>query len=154
MVEVNLLAMQSIRTAFGVAVGYSDHTQGSEVAIAAVALGATVIEKHFTLYRYLPGPDHHASLEPTELKGMVDAIRNIEVALGDGIKRVTPSEARNKPAARKSLVASQTIREGEFFNVENITTKRPATGISPMRWDEVLGKKAKRDFSTDELIEL
>jgi len=154
MAEVNLRAMQSIQSAFGVAVGYSDHTQGIEVATAAVAMGATVIEKHFTLDRTLPGPDHQASLEPAELKAMVAAIRNIEAALGDGIKRLTPSEARNKPVARKSLVTSQAIKAGEVFNVQNLTAKRPGTGISPMRWDEVIGRTAPRDFAADELIEL
>jgi len=154
MAEVDLRAMQSIHTAFGVAVGYSDHTPGIEVAIAAVAMGASVIEKHFTLDRNLPGPDHKASLEPEELKAMVAAIRNIEIALGDGIKRLTPSEARNKPVARKSLVASQAIKVGEVFSAQNITTKRPGIGISPMRWDEVMGRTAPRDFSADELIEL
>ena len=152
--EVNLLAMQSMQTAFGVAVGYSDHTAGIEVAIAAVALGATVIEKHFTLDKNLPGPDHKASLEPHELKAMVLAIRNIEIALGDGIKRLTPSELRNKPVARKSLVASKAIKAGEILSAENITTKRPGTGISPMNWDVVMGRKAVRDFVVDELIEL
>lgn len=154
MAEVNLRAMQSIHTAFGVAVGYSDHTRGIEVAIAAVAMGACVIEKHFTLDRNLPGPDHKASLEPEELKAMVVAIRNIEVALGDGLKRLTPSEAKNKPIARKSLVASQAIKPGEVFSIENVTAKRPGTGISPMRWDEVIGRPAPRDFSADEMIEL
>lgn len=152
--EVNLHAMQSIHTAFGVSVGYSDHTQGIEVAIAAVAMGASVIEKHFTLDRALPGPDHQASLEPAELMAMVTAIRNIEIALGDGIKRLTPSEARNKPIARKSLVASRAIVTGETFSAENITTKRPGVGISPMRWDEVIGRKASRDFAVEELIDL
>jgi N,N'-diacetyllegionaminate synthase len=152
--EVNLRAMQSIHEAFGVAVGYSDHTQGIEVAIAAVAMGATVIEKHFTLDRNLPGPDHQASLEPDELKAMVQAIRNIEVALGDGIKRLTSSEARNRPVARKSLVARRAITAGEVFTVENLTTKRPGNGISPMRWDEFMGSKATRDFAEDELIQL
>lgn len=152
--EVNLRAIQTIRAAFGVKVGYSDHTQGIEVAIAAVALGASVIEKHFTLDRNLPGPDHKASLEPEELKAMVAAIRNIEIALGDGIKRLTPSEVRNKPIARKSLVACQPIRSGEVFSAQNITAKRPGTGISPMRWDEIIGRTAPRDFSADELIEL
>lgn len=152
MTDVNLRAMQSIHTAFDVAVGYSDHTSGIEVAIAAVALGASVIEKHFTLDRNLPGPDHKASLEPSELKGMVTAIRNIEMALGDGIKRLTPSEAGNKPVARKSLVASQTIKAGEVFSALNITTKRPGTGISPMRWDEVIGQVALRDYQEDDLI--
>lgn len=154
MEEVNLRAMQSLQSAFGVAVGYSDHTQGIEVATAAVAMGATVIEKHFTLDRNLPGPDHQASLEPAELKAMVAAIRNIETALGDGIKRLTPSEARNKPVARKSLVTSQAIKAGEVFNAKNITAKRPGTGISPMRWDEIIGRTARRDFAADELVEL
>lgn len=152
--EVNLRAMQSIGAAFGVATGYSDHTPGIEVAIAAVAMGATVIEKHFTLDRNLPGPDHQASLEPDELKAMVSAIRNIEIALGDGVKRLTPSEAKNKPVARKSLVASAPIKAGEFFGPHNMTAKRPGTGISPMRFDEVAGRQAKRDFAEDELIEL
>jgi len=154
MAEVNLRAMQSIHAAFGIAVGYSDHTSGVEVAIAAVAMGASVIEKHFTLDRSLPGPDHKASLEPEELKAMVAAIRNIEIALGDGIKRLTQSEAKNKPIARKSLVASRAIKAGEIFSAQNITTKRPGTGISPMRWDEVMGRTAPRDFVADELIEL
>ena len=135
-------------------VGYSDHTMGIEVAIAAVALGATVIEKHFTLDRNLPGPDHHASLEPEELKEMVFAIRNIEKAMGNGIKHPSSSEAKNIPIARKSLVAAQAIRKGEVFCKTNLAVKRPGTGLSPMRWDEVLGCKAPRDFETDELIEL
>ena len=154
MAEVNLRAMQSIQRAFGVEVGYSDHTPGIEVAIAAVAMGASVIEKHFTLDRNLPGPDHKASLEPEELMAMVAAIRNIEIALGDGIKRLTQSEARNKPVMRKSLVASQTIKAGEIFSAKNITAKRPGTGISPMRWDEVIGRTASRDFAEDELIDI
>lgn len=153
MAEVNLRAMRSIHAAFGVDVGYSDHTQGIEVAIAAVAMGASVIEKHFTLDRTLPGPDHQASLEPAELSAMVAAIRNIEAALGDGIKRLTPSEARNKPVARKSLVARRAIKAGEVFTADNLTTKRPGNGISPMRWDELLGKQALRDYVADELIE-
>ena len=154
MAEVNLRAMLSINAAFGVAVGYSDHTQGIEVAIAAVAMGATVIEKHFTLDRNLPGPDHKTSLEPAELHALVAAIRNIEVALGDGIKRPSPSEAKNKLVTRKSLVASRAIRAGEVFTAENLTAKRPGTGISPMRWDEVVGGSAPRDFLADVLIEL
>jgi N,N'-diacetyllegionaminate synthase len=154
MTEVNLRAMQSIQRAFGVAVGYSDHTPGIEVAIAAVAMGASVIEKHFTMDRNLPGPDHKASLEPEGLMAMVAAIRNIEIALGDGVKRLTQSEARNKPVMRKSLVASQAIKAGEIFSTKNITTKRPGTGISPMRWDEVIGRTASRDFSEEELIDL
>lgn len=154
MEEVNLRAMQSIRAEFGVTVGYSDHTPGIDVAIAAVALGAAVIEKHFTLDRELPGPDHKASLEPGELRTMVNAIRNIELALGDGVKRVTAGEARNRSVARKSLVASRSIRAGEEFSAENVTAKRPGTGISPMRWDEVMGRRAGRDYAADELIEL
>ena len=154
MQEVNLRAMQSIAVSFGVAVGYSDHTQGVEVAIAAVAMGAKVIEKHFTLSRDLPGPDHKASLEPKELKAMVVGIRNIEVAMGDGVKRLTLSEERNKPIARKSLVASHSIKAGDLFSEENMTVKRPGTGISPMLWDRVLGRQASRDFVADELIEL
>ena len=150
--EVNLRAMQSIHAAFDVAVGYSDHTEGIEIAIAAVAMGASVIEKHFTLDRTFPGPDHQASLEPAELKAMVTAIRNIEIALGDGIKRLTPSEARNKPVARKSLVANRAISIGEIFTAENLTTKRPGTGISPMRWDEFVGQAAQKDYHEDELI--
>lgn len=152
--EVNLKAMCAIREAFGVAVGYSDHTAGIEIAVAAVAMGATVIEKHFTLDRNLPGPDHRASLEPKELKEMVTAIRNVELALGDGIKRPGPSEIRNIKVARKSLVASQPIKAGEKFSFKNLTAKRPGTGVSPMRWDEVIGRVAKRDFAADELIEL
>lgn len=152
MADVNLRAMLTIRDAFGVAVGYSDHTAGIEVAIAAVALGATVIEKHFTVDRNLPGPDHKSSLEPDELKAMVSAIRNVEIALGDGIKRLTPSEARNKPIVRKSLVASQIIKAGEVFSAQNITTKRPGTGISPMRWDEVMGQVAQKNYKEDDLI--
>lgn len=154
MAEVNLRAMQSIKNAYNVHVGYSDHTSGIEVAIAAVALGATVIEKHFTLDRNLHGPDHKASLDPHELKAMVTAIRNIEIALGDGIKRLTPSEARNKPIARKSLVAIRVIKAGELFTEQNISAKRPGTGISPMQWDNVIGRKAHQDYAVDELIEL
>lgn len=154
MEDVNLLAMVSMKQAFGVNVGYSDHTPGIEVPIAAVALGASVIEKHFTLDRNLPGPDHKASLEPQELKAMVDGIRNIERALGDGIKRPSSSELKNKAIARKSLVAIHPIRAGEAFSANNMGTKRPGSGISPMRWDEVIGRIAGRDFSVDELIEL
>ena len=150
--DVNLRAMLTIGCAFGVAVGYSDHTNGIEVAIAAVALGADVLEKHFTLDRNLPGPDHRASLEPDELKAMVQAIRNIEKALGDGIKRPSPSEVKNKSVVRKSLVASRPIKTGELFSADNITAKRPGTGISPMRWDEVIGRPAKADYERDDLI--
>lgn len=154
MADVNLRAMLTISDAFGVSVGYSDHTTGIEVAIAAVALGATVIEKHFTLDRSLPGPDHKASLEPGELEAMIAAIRHIEQALGDGIKRPSASERKNLPIARKSLVAACAIRVGDVFNEANLTVKRPGTGLSPMRWDEVIGCKASRDFAVDELIEL
>lgn len=154
MEDVNLRAMVNIGKAFGVSVGYSDHTPGIEIPIAAVALGATVIEKHFTLDRNLPGPDHRASLEPNELKAMVQGIRNIEKALGDGIKRPSPSELKNKPIARKSLVAARPIKAGEAFTEDNLMAKRPGTGISPMQWDEVIGRTAPRDFSEDELIEL
>lgn len=154
MLEVNLRAMVNMKLALGVEVGYSDHTMGIEVPIAAVALGACVIEKHLTLDRTLPGPDHKSSLEPEELKKMVDAIRNVEKALGDGVKRPSQSELRNIPNARKSLVASRAIEAGEHYTVDNISTKRPGTGISPMRWDEVIGRLAPRDFSKDELIEL
>ena len=152
--EVNLRAMQSIKSAFGVEVGYSDHTVGIEVAVAAVAMGAVVIEKHFTLDRNLPGPDHQASLEPIELKQMIVAIRNIDLALGNGIKHSTPSEAKNKSVARKSLIAKCEIKAGEVFTAENIAVKRPGTGISPMRWDEIIGRYAHRNFKADELIEL
>lgn len=154
MEEVNLRAMVSIKHAFGVRVGYSDHTPGIEVPIAAVALGASVIEKHFTLDRGLPGPDHKASLEPDELRAMVCSIRNIERALGDGIKRPSVSELNNRAIARKSIVARRDIKVGELFCAENIATKRPGNGISPMRWDEVVGQPARRSFATDDLIEL
>ena len=154
MEDVNLRAMVSMKQAFGVEVGYSDHTPGIEVAIAATALGATVIEKHFTLDRNLPGPDHKASLELHELKAMVNAIRNIEVALGDGIKQASRSELKNRPIARKSIVARREINAGELFSEDNLATKRPETGISPMFWDEIIGKIARRNFAVDELIEL
>ena len=155
MEDVNLKAMLHIQRELGVPVGYSDHTLGIEVPIAAVALGATVIEKHFTLDKTLPGPDHKASLEPEELKAMVMAIRNIEKAIGgSGLKEVSKSEAKNKPIARKSIVATKTIKKGDLFSVENLTIKRPGTGISPMQWDEVIGKTAKKDFEEDDLIEL
>lgn len=154
MEDVNLRAMLSMKAAFGVEVGYSDHTPGIEIPVAAVALGATIIEKHFTLDCNLPGPDHKASLEPDRFKAMVDAIRNVEIALGDGIKRPSASELKNKPIARKSLVAACHIRAGERFSAENLAAKRPGTGISPMQWDAVIGRVAVRDFQTDELIEL
>lgn len=153
MSNVNLRAMQTISEKFGMPVGYSDHTRGIEVPIAAVALGATVIEKHFTLDRNMEGPDHKASLEPDELKAMVSAIRNIEEALGSKEKIVTLSESGNKTIARKSIVAARDIERGEIFTGENITVKRPGNGISPMKWNEVIGQKATRDFSEDELIE-
>ncbi len=153
MQEVNLRAMCTMGQVLGVQVGYSDHTTGIEVPIAAVALGASMIEKHFTLSRQMPGPDHQASLEPDELKAMVSAIRNIERALGDGVKRPTLGELKNRPIARKSLVALQAIAAGERFSIDNITAKRPGTGISPMRWDEVIGRPAPRAFAADELIE-
>jgi len=154
MVDVNLRAMLSIRDTFGVEVGYSDHTLGIEVPIAAIALGATVIEKHFTLDRSLSGPDHQASLEPDELKTMVQSIRNIEKALGDGVYRPSLSELKNKPFVRKSLVAATAIRSGERFTEANLAVKRPGTGISPMRIEEVLGKISPKDFDSDELIEI
>ena len=152
--DVNLRAMQTIKERFGTQVGYSDHTKGIEVPIAAVALGATVIEKHFTLDRNMPGPDHKASLELDELKAMVSAIRNIEKALGSAEKKISDSERKNIAIARKSIVAATDIKKGEILTEENITVKRPGTGISPMRWEEVLGTKAVRDFQEDEIIEV
>ncbi len=154
MCDVNLLAMRSIAERFKVKVGYSDHTIGIEIPVAAVALGAKVIEKHFTLSREMEGPDHKASLEPQELKEMVAAIRNVELALGHKDKKVTPSEAKNIEVARKSIVAAQAIKRGEIFTEKNITVKRPGSGISPMRWEEILGQQAERDFQVDDLIEL
>jgi len=151
--DVNLRAMLTIQNAFsGISVGYSDHTLGIEVPIAAVAMGARVIEKHFTLDRNLPGPDHRVSLEPPELSAMISGIRNIEKALGNGIKRPSPSEVKNKPIARKSLVATESIKTGELFSADSITAKRPGAGISPMRWDEVLGQVAQKDYEKDEPI--
>ena len=153
--DVNLKAMDALKNEFGVEVGYSDHTEGIEVPIAAVALGATVIEKHFTLDRNMEGPDHKASLEPDELKAMVSAIRNVEKALsGDGTKHVSNSERKNIAIARKSIVASRDIKKGEFLTEDNLTVKRPGTGISPMHWNDVVGTKAIRDFSEEELIEV
>lgn len=152
--DVNLRAMISMGAAFGVQVGYSDHTLGTEVSIAAVALGAKIIEKRFTIDRSMRGADHKASLEPEELSSMVRAIRNIELALGDGIKRPTASEIGNQSVARKSLVAAVPIRKGEIYSEHNIIAKRPGTGVSPMRYDEVIGRAAIRDFAIDELIEL
>jgi len=153
MEDVNLLAMKTIQSAFpGVNVGYSDHTVGIEVPIAAVALGARIIEKHFTLDRNMEGPDHRASLEPEELKAMVSAIRNIEKALGTGIKKPSLSEQKNLAVARKSIIASKPVQAGETFTEHNLTVKRPGTGISPMRWDEILGKKADQPYNEDDLI--
>ena len=155
MEDVNLTAMARIGEAFGIGYGYSDHTLGIEVPIAAVALGATVIEKHFTLDRTMPGPDHQASLEPGELAAMVAAIRNIERAMaGDGIKRPSPSECGNRAIARRSLVAARPISAGEQFGPDNHAANRPGTGLSPMLWDDVIGRPAPRDFAADELIEL
>lgn len=152
--DVNLAAMLTIRDRFNVKVGYSDHTLGIEIPIAAAALGASVIEKHFTLDRNMEGPDHKASSEPDELKKMVSAIRNIEKALGDGVKRPLASELKNIDVVRKSIVAAKPVKKGEIFTAENITTKRLAKGISPMAWDRVIGKTARRDFKADELIKL
>lgn len=154
MEDVNLKAMEILRKEFDTPIGYSDHTKGIEVPIAAVAMGATIIEKHFTLDRNMEGPDHKASLEPFELKAMVQAIRNIEKAIGNGDKKPTSSEIKNMAIARKSIVAGQPIKKGEIFTEKNITTKRPGTGISAMRWRQVLGQKATRDFAEDELIEV
>jgi len=154
MEDVNLKAMLTIREELGVNIGYSDHTLGIEVPIAAVAMGATVIEKHFTLDRTLKGPDHAASLEPHELKSMVTAIRNIKKAMGDGIKKPSPSETRNIPIARKSIVAKKPIKKGERYSEENITVKRPGTGISPIEWDNIINQKSIKDFIIDDLIEV
>ena len=151
--HVNLSAMKTINEETGKEVGYSDHTQGIEVPIAAVAMGATVIEKHFTLDKEMEGPDHKASLNPQELKAMVEAIRHIEMATGDGIKEPSLSEKANKAVARKSIVAARNIKQGEILTEENLTVKRPGSGISPMRWHELLGTNAVRDFMEDELIE-
>lgn len=152
--DVNLRAMLEIRDRFGVQVGYSDHTQGIEVPIAAVALGASVIEKHFTLDKNMEGPDHKASLEPDELKAMVCAIRNVEQTLGSGHKTISESERKNIEIARKSIVAACPIKKGELFTEENLTVKRPGNGISPMRWSEVIGKTAAKDFEEEEMIVL
>lgn len=152
--SVNLRAMKALGTLGCAATGYSDHTQGIEVSVAAAALGARVIEKHFTLDRNLPGPDHKASLEPAELKALVDSVRHIEAAMGDGRKYAADAERPNIDIARKSIVASRAIKAGDVFSDDNITVKRPGNGISPMEWDSVLGMKASRDFASDELIEL
>lgn len=152
--DVNLNAMLAIKEKFGCEVGYSDHTMGIEIPIAAVALGAKVIEKHFTLDRTMDGPDHKASLEPSELKTMVDAIRNIELSMGTGIKEPADSEKKNIAIARKSIVANQSIKKGDILTETNLTVKRPGDGISPMKWFEIIGTKAIRDFEEDELIEI
>lgn len=154
MQDVNLNVMNTIRKEIGVCVGYSDHTEGIEVPIAAVAMGAEIIEKHFTLDKTMEGPDHKASLEPQELKAMIKAIRNIELAMGDAAKRPTRSESDNIAVVRKSIVAKRKIEAGEIFSDENITAKRPGTGISPMLWDSVIGRAANRKYEEDELIEL
>jgi len=152
--DVNLKAMISIKETFDLPIGYSDHTLGIEVPIAAVAMGATVIEKHFTLDRNLPGPDHKASLEPVELKAMVSAIRHIEQALGDGIKKVSDSERGNISVARKSIVAACSIKKGELLTENNLTVKRPGTGLSPMLWENVIGTTAIKDYEEEDLIQL
>ena len=151
--DVNLRAMHDIAQRLNLPVGYSDHTQGIEVPIAAVALGATVIEKHFTLDNNLPGPDHKASLEPHALKAMVEAIRHIELSLGNGVKEISESERKNIVIARKSIVAATHISAGDIFTEENLTVKRPGGGISPMRWDEIIGTVATRNYLPDEMIE-
>lgn len=152
--DVNLKAMLTLKEKFDCPIGYSDHTAGIEVPIAAVAMGATVIEKHFTLDRNMEGPDHKASLEPQELKAMIDFIRHIEMSLGTGIKEPATCELANRDVARKSIIAARDIKAGEKFTEENLTTKRPGNGISPMKWRDIIGMKAIRDFSEDELIEI
>lgn len=152
--DVNLRAMLTLRDYCGCSVGYSDHTKGIEIPIAAVAMGAAVVEKHFTLDRNMKGPDHKASLEPDELEAMVKAIRNIEEAMGDGVKLPSESEKANIKVVRKSIIAAKSIKKGELLTVDNLITKRPGTGINPMRWDEILGTRAVRDFEEDELIEV
>ena len=152
--SVNLRAMDALRTLNTGGVGYSDHTKGIEVSVAAAAMGACVIEKHFTLDKNLPGPDHRASLEPAELRALVDAVRHVEDALGSGVKEVADAEAPNIVVARKSIVAARDIRAGEVFTEENITVKRPGNGLSPMLWDSVIGRTASRAFPADTLITL
>ena len=151
--DVNLKAMETMRDAFDLPVGYSDHTRGLEIPVAAVARGACIIEKHFTLSREMEGPDHKASIEPDELKQMVDMVRHVEAAIGDGVKKVSASEAKNQDIARKSIIASAKIKAGDVFTEENVTTKRPGNGINPMRWFELLGRRAKHDYEEDYLIE-
>lgn len=152
--DVNLNAMIAIKNRFDVKVGYSDHTRGIEIPIASASLGASVIEKHFTLDRSMEGPDHKASLEPDELKAMVESIRHVELALGNGIKMPVESEKKNMTIARKSIIASKKIKAGEVFTDENLTVKRPGNGISPMKWFEVIGQVSRKDYQEDELIEL
>jgi N,N'-diacetyllegionaminate synthase len=152
--DVNLKAMITIKKAFNIKVGYSDHTHGIEIPIASVAMGAEIIEKHFTIDNKLEGPDHKASLEPEELKAMVDAIRNIEKAMGDGVKKPSKSELKNKDIVRKSIVAKKPIRKGEAFTEDNLTVKRPGTGTSPMKWNEVIGRKAGKYYDKEEIIDL
>ncbi len=150
--NVNLLAMETMRARFDVPVGYSDHTRGTEVAVAAAALGAEIIEKHFTLDRGMEGPDHKASLNPEELKSMVLQIRNVELAMGDGVKKPAPGEMKNIPVARRSVVAACGIKEGEIITENMLALKRPATGLSPMLWDDIIGSRAKKDYRKDEPI--
>lgn len=150
--DVNLNAVRTLKHAFGLPVGYSDHTNGVEVSVAAVAIGATVIEKHFTLDKNMEGPDHQASIEPDELKLLVQSIRHVEAAMGDGVKRPAPSEVKNMDIARKSIVANCDIQKGDIFTVDNLTTKRPGNGISPMKWHEILGQVATKDYKEDELL--
>ncbi len=152
--SVNMKAMQTLKKEFGYKIGYSDHTNGIEIPVAAVAMGACVIEKHFTLDRNMEGPDHKASLGPDELKQMVQSIRNVELSLGNGVKEPSEAEKKNIAIARKSIVAACDIKKGDIFTEKNITAKRPGTGLSPMKWEDVLGKIAVRDFSEDEIIEL
>jgi N,N'-diacetyllegionaminate synthase len=151
--DVNLAAMAEMRSMFGTKIGYSDHTNGIEISVAAAALGASVIEKHFTLDRGMPGPDHKASLEPDELKAMVKAIRNVELAIGDGNKSVSDSELGNRDVARKSIVAARLIKKGEELTENNLTVKRPGIGVSPMMWFDVIGTCATRDYTKDEMID-
>ena len=152
--DINLMAIETMRTKFDLEIGYSDHTLGVEASIAAVALGASVIEKHFTLSRNFDGPDHKASLEPDELKTMVKSIRNIELSMGNGIKEPSQHEKENIAIARKSIVASQNILKGELYSDKNITSKRPGCGLSPMLWDDLIGKPANKSYNQDDLIEL
>ena len=150
--DVNLKAMLTIRDKLGVKIGYSDHTLGIEVPIAAVTMGATIIEKHFTIDRALAGPDHLASLEPDELKEMIHSIRNIEKAIGDGVKEPSPSEIKNISIARKSILAKRPIKKGELFSENNLTVKRPGTGVSPMEWENIIGKNSDRNYEADDFI--